>query len=151
MDLIYENHFLFTQKKKHFQFAFKCHKLKNKMWSHWNWDYLQIFKNWINDFLIWVKKDLIVLNLLLKPSKEIWKIIEGIHQHDHFIRGKKCITFPFQLLLIKDQISVKKKVCPTQTSWVGADLILHFTFRMTSTAVRIIFDVTKSGKIKVKS
>lgn len=53
------------------------------------------------------KKKPIVLNLLLKPSKEIWKKkTEGIHRHNHFIREKKSITFPFQTFLIKDQISI---------------------------------------------
>ena len=43
----------------------------------------------------------------------------------------------------------KKKYVLYRAVAFGAHLIL--LFRMTSTTVRVIFDVTKSGKIKVKS
>lgn len=97
-DLIYENH-LVHQAKKYFHFALSCRLLQNKMRSLWNWAYLQKPKYWINDALMWASNFLIVFNLLLK------KKTESTYQHDHFIR-EKCITFPFQLFLIKDQISL---------------------------------------------
>lgn len=86
-DLIYENH-LVHQAKKHFHFALSCRLLQNKMWSLWNWAYLQKPKYWINDDLMGASKYLIVFNLLLKAARERSEKTESTYQHDHCIRGK---------------------------------------------------------------
>lgn len=77
---------------------------------------LRIFINIhiLNKLLFNVRYKIIVLNLLLKPSKEIWKIIKGMHQHDYFIREKQYYI-PF--LTISDKrsdLSFKKSVFYTE-------------------------------------
>lgn len=113
----------------------------------------QTLNKWL--FLTWAKNYLIVLNFLLKRSKEIWKKTEGIHQHNHFIREKTMYYISFSTILDKRWEKIGFQVVfffqSVLYGAVGFGVHLILLFRVTSTAVRVIFDVTKSGEIKVKS
>lgn len=90
----------------------------------------QTLNKWL--FLTWAKNYLIVLNFLLKRSKEIWKKTEGVHQHNHFIREKTMYYISFSTILNKRWEKIGFQVvffskCPLRSSWVWCSF--DFTFQ----------------------
>lgn len=71
------------------------------------------------------KKNVAILNLLLKPSKETWEQTEGIHQHDHFIK-EKMYHISFSTIPDKRSDFSFKKKSVSSTEQLGLVLIWFY-------------------------